>query len=67
MLINLAEEAFKAAGWPTKVKSGRYMFDLANNTRNTADDDHYDDLLGDIESSESVQHGRPRPLHTGKI
>lgn len=36
MLLNLAQEAFDRAGWPTQVQTGRYMFELANNTRNTA-------------------------------
>jgi hypothetical protein len=36
MLTNLAQEAFEAAGWPTKIMTGRYMFDLADNVRNTA-------------------------------
>jgi hypothetical protein len=65
MLISLAEEAFKAAGWPTKVKTGQHMFDLANNTRNTANVDH--DLLGDRQYLDTVQDASAKPLKMERI
>lgn len=34
MLINLATSAFKKASWATSIQTGRYMYPLANNTRN---------------------------------
>ncbi|KAI1740718.1 putative amidase [Xylaria scruposa] len=34
MLIKLAAEAFKKASWPTIIQTGRYMYPLANNSRN---------------------------------
>ncbi|KAI8628594.1 putative amidase [Xylariaceae sp. FL1651] len=34
MLIKLAHEAFEAASWPTRIQTGRYMFPLADNSRN---------------------------------
>lgn len=36
MLIKLAQAAFNAAGWPTKIDTGRYMYPLGNNLRNVA-------------------------------
>lgn len=36
MLIKLARAAFDAAGWPTKIDIGRYMYPLGNNLRNVA-------------------------------
>lgn len=60
MLINLAKETFRAAGWPTRVLTGRYMFDLANNTRSTANVDH--DMAPDPQDLDTVQHGRAKPL-----
>jgi hypothetical protein len=36
MLIKLAQTAFDAAGWPTKIDTGRYMYPLGNNLRNVA-------------------------------
>jgi hypothetical protein len=65
MLISLAEEAFKAAGWPTKVKTGRYMFDLANNTRNTTNIDY--DLLGNPQCLDTVQNASAKPLKMERI
>ncbi|PMD44122.1 amidase signature enzyme [Hyaloscypha variabilis F] len=40
MLLNVAHAALKNAGWPTTVLTGRYMFDLGNNTRNSVIGDH---------------------------
>jgi len=37
MLIDLARKAFKTASWPTTIDVGRYMFPLAENTRNVAE------------------------------
>ncbi|RBQ74815.1 hypothetical protein FVER14953_20298 [Fusarium verticillioides] len=34
MLIKLATEAFKKAGWPTGVQAGRYVCPVADNARN---------------------------------
>ncbi|KAF4496823.1 Amidase signature domain [Fusarium agapanthi] len=34
MLIKLATEAFKKAGWPTSIQTGRYMYPVADNVRN---------------------------------
>ncbi|KAF5614520.1 D-mandelate dehydrogenase [Fusarium sp. NRRL 25303] len=34
MLIKLATEAFKKAGWPTSIQTGRYMYPVADNARN---------------------------------
>ncbi|KAG5755894.1 hypothetical protein H9Q70_001490 [Fusarium xylarioides] len=34
MLIKLANEAFKNAGWPTSIDTGRYMYPVADNARN---------------------------------
>ncbi|KAG9504818.1 hypothetical protein J7337_004796 [Fusarium musae] len=34
MLIKLATEAFKKAGWPTGVQTGRYVYPVADNARN---------------------------------
>jgi hypothetical protein len=34
MLIKLATAAFKKASWPTSIQTGRYMYPLANNSRN---------------------------------
>ncbi|KAH8759977.1 amidase signature domain-containing protein [Diaporthe sp. PMI_573] len=36
MLIKLAQTAFDAAGWPTKIDTGRYMYPLGNNLCNVA-------------------------------
>lgn len=36
MLIDLARKALRSASWPTTVDIGRYMFPLAENTRNVA-------------------------------
>lgn len=33
MLIKLAQEALQRAGWPTEVKTGRYMFPFGDNRR----------------------------------
>jgi hypothetical protein len=35
MLIKLAAAAFKKASWPTSIQTGRYMYPLANNSRNS--------------------------------
>lgn len=37
MLIKLAKAAFEATSWPTTIDTGRYMYPLADNTRNVAD------------------------------
>ncbi|KAI9670069.1 MAG: hypothetical protein M1817_004549, partial [Caeruleum heppii] len=37
MLIKLAEAAFQAASWPTRVLTGRYTFELGKNVRNVED------------------------------
>ena len=37
MLINLAKAALESASWPTQVQTGRLMFELGDNVRNTAD------------------------------
>ena len=37
MLIDLAEGALTAAGWPTEVRTGPLMFPLGKGSRNTAD------------------------------
>jgi hypothetical protein len=37
MLSNLAESVLKSAKWPTSVNTGRFMFDLGENERNTAE------------------------------
>ncbi|CZR37382.1 uncharacterized protein FPRO_02358 [Fusarium proliferatum ET1] len=34
MLIKLATEALKKAGWPTSIQTGRYMYPVADNARN---------------------------------
>lgn len=34
MLIKLATAAFKKASWPTSIQTGRYVYPLANNSRN---------------------------------
>lgn len=34
MLVNLAEEALKKAGWPTLFRTGRFVFPLGENDRN---------------------------------
>lgn len=34
MLIKLAIAAFEKASWPTTIQTGRYMYPLANNSRN---------------------------------
>ncbi|KAF5583813.1 amidase signature domain-containing protein [Fusarium pseudoanthophilum] len=34
MLIKLATEAFKKAGWPTSIQTGRYTYPVADNARN---------------------------------
>ncbi|KAF5542839.1 amidase signature domain-containing protein [Fusarium phyllophilum] len=34
MLIKLATEAFTKAGWPTSIRTGRYMYPVADNARN---------------------------------
>ncbi|KAF5561880.1 amidase signature domain-containing protein [Fusarium napiforme] len=34
MLIKFATEAFKKAGWPTSIQTGRYMYPAAENARN---------------------------------
>ncbi|RKL49535.1 hypothetical protein BFJ72_g994 [Fusarium proliferatum] len=34
MLIKLSTEAFKKAGWPTSIQTGRYMYPVADNARN---------------------------------
>ncbi|PMD15480.1 hypothetical protein NA56DRAFT_650177 [Hyaloscypha hepaticicola] len=34
MLLNVAQAALEHAGWPTKVLTGRNMFDLGKNTCN---------------------------------
>ncbi|KLO88509.1 Uncharacterized protein LW93_3878 [Fusarium fujikuroi] len=34
MLIRLATEAFKKAGWPTSIQTGRYMYPVADNATN---------------------------------
>ena len=36
MLISLAKAAFKHAGWPTTIRTGRQMFPLGDNCRNVA-------------------------------
>ncbi|KAI7777115.1 uncharacterized protein LA080_004017 [Diaporthe eres] len=36
MLVKVAQAAFDAAGWPTKIDTGRYMYPLGNNLRNVA-------------------------------
>jgi len=35
MLIDLAKNALQKAEWPTEVETGRYMFPLAENVRNS--------------------------------
>jgi hypothetical protein len=39
LLSKLAAAVLKKAKWPTAVKTGRFMFDLGVNPRNTADVD----------------------------
>ncbi|KAG4252847.1 hypothetical protein FPRO03_08296 [Fusarium proliferatum] len=34
ILIKLATEALKKAGWPTSIQTGRYMYPVADNARN---------------------------------
>jgi hypothetical protein len=34
MLVNLAREAFRAASWPSFVRTGTLMFELDENARN---------------------------------
>lgn len=36
MLIRLAKAAFNAAGWPTEIDTGRYMYPVGDNLRNVA-------------------------------
>jgi hypothetical protein len=38
MLANLAKAVLEANSWPTEVKTGRHMFELADNVRNMAVD-----------------------------
>jgi hypothetical protein len=38
MLANLAKAALEANSWLTEVKTGRHMFELADNVRNMAVD-----------------------------
>ncbi|KAH7305028.1 amidase signature domain-containing protein [Stachybotrys elegans] len=39
MLIKLATAAFNKASWPTRIQTGRYMYPLANNSRNVGSPD----------------------------
>jgi hypothetical protein len=35
VLVETAQGALELAGWPSHVLTGRYMFDLGDNERNT--------------------------------
>ena len=36
MLLEVASETLKHAGWPVEVRTGRLMFDLGENERHSA-------------------------------
>jgi hypothetical protein len=35
MLVRVAEDALKKGNWPTEVLTGRFMFSVGDNKRNT--------------------------------
>jgi hypothetical protein len=38
MLMKLVKAVLESASWPTRVLTGRYTFEVGNNTRNVADE-----------------------------